>query len=69
MAETAFSKSEFGQLMDHFSNMVNVEIIKLIEIETSLREENCIMLEKLNKAQEVAKQAIVSNFNFLYLQL
>jgi hypothetical protein len=27
------------------------------------------MLEKLNKAQEVAKQAIVSNFNFLYLQL
>jgi hypothetical protein len=59
----AESKSTIENLMDHFIEMVNAELVKCVESESNLREDNNILLEKEN---EFAEQALVSHLLFSY---
>ncbi|EFX73968.1 hypothetical protein DAPPUDRAFT_324675 [Daphnia pulex] len=45
----AESKSTIENLMDHFIEMVNAELVKCVESESNLREDNNILLEKLTQ--------------------
>jgi hypothetical protein len=59
----AENKSTIENLMDHFIEMVNAELVKCVESESNLREDNNILLEKEN---EFAEQALVSHLLFSY---
>jgi hypothetical protein len=59
----AESKSTIENLMDHFIEMVNAELVKCVESESNLRDYNNILLEKEN---EFAEQALVSHLLFSY---
>jgi hypothetical protein len=62
----AESKSIIENLMDHFIEMVNAELVKCVERKLKIREDNNILLEKLAQENELVEQALVSHFWFSY---